>query len=47
MVSDLWNVGEQKSETARIDTLQKCLNTLLNIEEESYVVDEAKMLVEE
>lgn len=32
-MNDLWNVSEQKSETARIDTLQKCLRVLMNIEE--------------
>lgn len=28
---DLWNVIEQKSETTRIDILQKCLRTLLTL----------------
>ena len=31
VVTDLWNVVEQKSETARIDILQKCLRVLLNL----------------
>lgn len=47
VVTDLWNVVEQKSETARIDILQKCLRVLLNHEEEKYEVDAEKMLVEE
>ena len=47
VVADLWNVIEQKSETARIDILQKCLRVLLNYEEQPFVVDESKMLVEE
>ena len=47
VVTDLWNVVEQKSETARIDTLQKSLRTILNLEEEEYKPDDSKMLVEE
>lgn len=30
VINDLWNVADQKSETTRIDTLQTCLNTLMN-----------------
>jgi hypothetical protein len=30
VVNDLWNVADQKSETTRIDTLQNCLNILMN-----------------
>lgn len=29
VTQDLWNVADQKSETTRIDILQKCLKTLL------------------
>lgn len=47
VVNDLWNLNGQKSETARMDTLQKCLRTLLNMEDEKFVIDESKMLVEE
>lgn len=32
VTQDLWNVVDQKSETTRIDILQKCLKTLLTIE---------------
>ena len=33
VTQDLWNVADQKSETTRIDILQKCLKNLLTIEE--------------
>jgi hypothetical protein len=32
VTQDLWNVADQKSETTRIDILQKCLKTLLTTE---------------
>lgn len=32
VAQDLWNVADQKSETTRIDILQKCLKTLLTLE---------------
>lgn len=32
VTQDLWNVADQKSETTRIDILQKCLKTLLTME---------------
>ena len=44
---DLWNVAEQKSETTRIDILQKCLKSLLSYEQPEFSLNEEEMLVEE
>ena len=47
VTQDLWNVADQKSETTRIDILQKCLKNLLTSEDNNFDLKEEEMLVDE
>lgn len=40
VTQDLWTIEDQKSETTKIDMLQKCLKTLLSYEEPPFSVKE-------
>ncbi|EAR90704.2 hypothetical protein TTHERM_00705200 (macronuclear) [Tetrahymena thermophila SB210] len=47
VILDLENAMNQKQENTKIDILQKCLGSLVNLEEKEYVLDEKRDLVEE
>lgn len=47
VTQDLWTIEDHKSETTKIDTLQKCLKVLLSYEYPKFEVNESEMLVEE
>ncbi|KAL4435549.1 hypothetical protein ABPG74_020325 [Tetrahymena malaccensis] len=47
VILDLENAMNQKQEGTKIDILQKCLGSLVNLEEKEYVLDEKRDLVEE
>jgi hypothetical protein len=47
VTQDLWTIEDQKSETTKIDMLQKCLKTLLSYEDPPFETREEDMLVEE
>lgn len=47
VTQDLWTIEDHKSETTKIDTLQKCLKTLLTYEYAPFTVKPEEMLVEE
>lgn len=39
---ELWNVMGQKSENTRIDILQRCLGSIVNIQEKDYDIEQAR-----
>ena len=39
VTQDLWTIYDHKSETTKIDTLQKCLKVLISYEEPPFKVD--------